>query len=301
MTDAALLRAIPQDAARLRARAETEASRLPPLLARADQLAGTVLLGDHGRRRAGMGDDFWQYRPVQQGDSAAMIDWRRSARGDAQYVREREWQIAQSVMLWVDQAASMRFASDPKLEPKADRARLLALATAVLLVRGGERVGLTGTSLPPQRGRAQVLRLAEMFSRDEASDYGVPEHRAMIPHARALFISDFMGDITELKLALTKAADRGVKGLILQVLDPSEEAFPFSGRTIFESIGGTLAHETLKAGDLRARYLDRLAARKDELAMLARATGWRFQTHHTGDPAQVALLWLWGAISGGTA
>lgn len=286
------------DAAALRARAETESARLPPLLARADHLAGTVLLGEHGRRRAGMGDDFWQYRPVQQGDSAAMIDWRRSARGDAQFVREREWQIAQSVMLWVDQAASMRFSSAPGIEPKADRARLLALAAAVLLVRGGERVGLTGTTLPPQRGRAQVLRLADMLSRDESSDYGVPEHRAMIPQARALFISDYMGDITELKLALTKAADRGVRGVMLQVLDPSEEAFPFTGRTIFESVGGTLAHETLKAGDLRARYLDRLAARKDDLANLARVTGWRFHTHHTGDSAQVALLWLWGALAG---
>lgn len=283
----------------LRARAEAEAARLPPLLARAEQLAGTVLLGEHGRRRAGIGDDFWQYRPVQQGDSAAMIDWRRSARGDAQYVREREWQIAQSVMLWVDQAASMRFSSDLKrYEEKADRARLLALAIAVLLTRGGERVGLTGTSLPPQRGHAQVLRLAEMLSRDDAADYGAPEHRAMIPHARALFISDFMGDISEVSLALTKAADRGVRGVLLQVLDPSEEAFPFSGRTIFESVGGTLAHETLKAGDLRGRYLERLAERQDTLRSLARATGWRFHIHHTGDAAQSALLWLWGALSG---
>ena len=122
----------------LRHRAEAEASRLPPLLARADHLAGTVLLGDHGRRRAGMGDDFWQYRPAQIGDSRRMIDHRRSARGDHQFVREREWQIAQSVMLWVDQGASMRFSSDTHLETKADRARLLGLGIAILLVRGGE-------------------------------------------------------------------------------------------------------------------------------------------------------------------
>ncbi|HSG54775.1 MAG TPA: DUF58 domain-containing protein, partial [Paracoccaceae bacterium] len=36
----------------LRARAEAEAARFPPLLARAEHLAGTVLLGEHGRRRA---------------------------------------------------------------------------------------------------------------------------------------------------------------------------------------------------------------------------------------------------------
>ena len=283
----------------LRAQAETEATSFPPLLARAEHLAGAVLLGDHGRRRAGLGDDFWQYRPAQQGDSRRMIDHRRSARGDTQFVREREWQIAQSVMLWVDQGASMRFASSDALPEKVDRARLLALATAILLVRGGERVGLTGTSLPPRRGNLQILRLAQVFSKDAAVDYQPPEHRAMIPSARALFISDFMGDVGEVKLALTKAADRGVRGVILHLLDPSEEAFPFRGRTIFESIGGTISHETLKANDLRARYLERLVARKDELRALCAVTGWQYGLHHTDTSAQAALLWLYRALDRG--
>lgn len=283
----------------LRASAETQASALPPLLARAEHLAGAVLLGDHGRRRAGMGDDFWQYRPAQAGDSRRMIDHRRSAMGDVEFVREREWQIAQSVMLWVDQGASMRFASTDDLPQKADRARLLALAIAILLVRGGERVGLTGTTLPPRRGNAQIMRLAEAFSADAEEDYAPPEHRAMIPSARALFISDFMGDVSEVKKALTKAADRGVRGVLLHLLDPSEEEFPFKGRTIFESVGGTLSHETLKANDLRDRYLERLANRKAELQSLCTATGWQYGQHHTDTSAQSALLWLYGALASG--
>ncbi len=282
----------------LRERSEAEASRLPPLLARAEHLAGTVLLGDHGRRRSGLGDDFWQYRPAQIGDSRRMIDHRRSARGDQQFVREREWQIAQSIMLWVDQGASMRFASDKTLPTKIDRARLLGLATAILLVRGGERVGLTGTTLPPRRGNAQIIRLAQAWSEDSQTDYAPPEHRAMIPHARAVFISDFLGPLDEVELALTKAADRGVRGVLMQLLDPSEESFPYSGRTIFESVGGTARHETLKAADLRDRYLDRLARRKDALTHLCRATGWQMGLHHTGDSAQSALLWLYRALDG---
>lgn len=288
----------------LRADAETEAARLPALLARAEHLAGAVLLGAHGRRRAGLGDDFWQYRPAQPGDSLRMIDHRRSAMGDTEFVREREWQIAQSIMLWVDQGASMRYASEAALPQKIDRARLLGLALAILLVRGGERVGLTGTTLPPRRGGSQILRLAELFSRDDASEYAPPEHRAMIPHARAVFVSDFLGDIEEAKLALTKAADRGVRGVLCHLLDPSEEAFPFSGRTIFESIGGGISHETLKASDLRDRYLDRLAERKEELQSLCTLTGWHYGLHHTNTSAQSALLWLYGAMdvkSGGPA
>lgn len=280
----------------LRAAAEDQAARLPALLARAEHLAGAVLLGAHGRRRSGVGDDFWQYRPAQHGDSRRMIDHRRSAMGDQEFVREREWQIAQSVMLWVDQGASMRYTSDKGLPEKADRARVLGLALAILLLRGGERVGLTGTRLPPRSGNPQVLRLAEIFCQDDDTDYSPPEHRAMIPHARAVFISDFMGDLDGVQTALTKAADRGVRGVIYHLLDPSEEMFPFTGRTIFESVGGTLRHETLKANDLKARYLERLATRKAELQRLCTLTGWQYGLHHTNNSAQSALLWLYGAL-----
>lgn len=284
--------------AQLRQHAQEEAARFPALLARAEHLAGTVLLGEHGRRRAGQGDSFWQYRTMQPGDSVRQIDWRRSARGDDQFVREREWQIAQSVLMWVDPGASMRFASDPGLETKSHRARLTALAAAILLTRGGERVGLTGWHLPPRRGNAQIARLAQVLSDEGAEDYAVPEARGMLPHARAIFISDFMADLAPIEAAMTKAADRGVRGAMLQVLDPAEEAFPFEGRTIFESVGGTVAHETLKASELRDRYTDRLAARKDRLQHLCRITGWHFQTHHTDASPQSALLWLYRALDG---
>ena len=285
--------------AQFRARAETEAARLPALLARAEHLAGTVLLGEHGRRRPGMGDDFWQYRPMQPGDELRMIDWRRSARSDTQFLRQREWQIAQSVTIWVDGAASMRFASSADVPRKADRARLMALAIAILLNRAGERTGLAGTDVPPRRGEAQIERLALALARDSDEDYGAPQTRGMMSHGRALFLSDFLGDIGAVRDALTEAADRGVQGVVYQILDPAEESFPYRGRTIFESVGGTLAHETLKASELRARYLDRLARRKDELERLCATTGWLFATHHTSQTAQSALLWLYNAFDGG--
>ena len=281
----------------LRSQAETAASPLPALLAGAEHLATTVLLGDHGRRRAGMGDTFWQYRNAQAGDDLRSIDWRRSARADTNFVADKEWQIAQSVMLWVDQSASMAFASDTNLPSKSTRARTIALATAILLIRGGERVGLTGDAYPPRRGEAQIGKLAHALSLDETSDYGTADTTGMLPRSRALFVSDFMGHIDTLEAALLKAADLGVRGVLLQVLDPQEEAFPFNGRTIFQSMSGSLRHETLQAGDLRTRYLERLAERKDRLTHLARATGWQFHTHHTDTPATSALLWLYQALA----
>lgn len=284
----------------LRARAEALGQSLPPLLAAAEQLAATVMLGEHGRRRAGMGDEFWQYRPAHPGDSARMIDWRRSARGDAHFVREREWQAAQAVTLWVDGARSMAFSGDPaRRPPKADRARLLALALAVLLVRGGERVGLAGEGIPPRGGRGQVLRLAAALAADRPDDYGAPDTRGLAAPGQAVFVSDFLGDPAGVEAALAEAAGRGLRGVLLQVLDPAEEEFPFDGRTIFESMGGSLRHETLCAGDLRARYLARLAERKARLETLARMAGWLYHCHHTGQGAQGVLLWLYRALERG--
>ncbi len=278
----------------LRTEAETLAGPLPPLLAQAEHLASTVIVGDHGRRRAGLGDTFWQYRPAAQHDEARGIDWRRSARSDETFVQDKEWQIAQTVTMWVDGAASMSFGS--KDESKAHRARVLALACAILLNRAGERIGLA--TLPPQRGSAQLARIAEALSEDDTADYGHPVARNMPAHSRALVVSDFLGDLDATEQALTRAADRGVQGVILQVLDPQEETFPFDGRTVFQSMTGALEHETLKAGDLRDRYLTRLAERKDRLTHLARTTGWQFNTHTTDTPATTALMWLYHSLSG---
>lgn len=281
----------------LRARAETLGQSLPALLAEAEHLAATLMLGEHGRRRAGQGDEFWQYRPAHAGDAARSIDWRRSARSDAHFVREREWQAAQSVTIWVDTARSMTFSGAADRPAKLDRARLLALALAVLLLRGGERVGLSG--MVPKPGRAQLLELVAALEAVDQADYGVPDITGMVSHGRAVFLSDFLGDLDPLETALTAAADRGVRGLLLQVLDPAEEDFPFQGRTIFESMQGSLRHETQSAGDLRARYLDRLAERKARLAELARAMGWHYHCHHSGQTAQAALLWAYSALEGG--
>ena len=282
--------------ATLRTTAETLAAPLPPLLAAAEHLAANVVLGEHGRRRAGLGDEFWQYRPLHSGDETRTIDWRRSARSDEVFVREKEWQAAQSVLMWVDRAQSMAFSSDKRVPTKAERAATVALAVSVLLIRGGERVGLMDLQTPARSGQLQLLRLADALSDDHTSDFGVPEVRGMVAHSRTILVSDFLGDIGPVERAMTKAADRGVKGAILQILDPQEEAFPFAGRTVFESMGGSLAHETLEAGDLRDRYLDRLAERKGRLEDLARLTGWQYHCHHTDASATSALLWLYAAM-----
>ena len=94
------------------------ARRLPDLAVSAREVAASVLHGMHGRRRAGMGEAFWQFRPFTPGEASNRIDWRRSARDDRTYVREREWEAAQTISLWIDRSPSMAFVSDLALQPK---------------------------------------------------------------------------------------------------------------------------------------------------------------------------------------
>ena len=122
-----------------RREAEGLAARLPPLLIAALRVAATVEQGVHGRRRIGTGDAFWQFRQYQPGEPATRIDWRQSAKSDRLFLRETEWAAAQSVWFWRDASASMDWHSAPGLPRKRERAELLTLALASLLLRAGER------------------------------------------------------------------------------------------------------------------------------------------------------------------
>ena len=280
----------------MQSNAESLGSALPALLAEAEHLAASLMLGAHGRRRAGHGDEFWQYRPAMIGDAASGIDWRRSARSDAHFVREREWQAVQTVSFWVDPSQSMTYSGAKDRSTKRDRAWLLTLALSVLLLRGGERVGLIGGGAP-RHGRAQLQTImAELGAATSGDDYGTAQVDDFTATGRALYLSDFLGPIDPLRRAMELAAARGIRGCILQILDPEEEAFGFDGRVIFESMTGSLRHETQSAADLRDRYLDRLAQRKDELAQICRQMGWLYTLHHSDQPATTPLLWAYRAL-----
>lgn len=283
--------------AQMRQAAQEQAALLPPLLVEAHKLAASVVMGTHGRRQAGQGEEFWQFRSAQPGDAWRSIDWRRSARSDSHFIRQQEWQAAQSVLLWLDGAQSMSFSGDKLRPTKGARANLLGLAIVILLVRAGERVGLIEDMDPPRSGETQIDRIvAQIGARNATNDYGTPADRVFAKGSRAVFLSDFLGDWDKVNRTLEHAADRGVRGALVQVLDPIEEAFPFDGRTEFHSMTGAVRFETLRARGLKAAYLEQLAARKDALQTICQKTGWQYVCHHTSDAVQPTLMWLYAAL-----
>ena len=283
---------------RLRADAEAAAAAVPDLLLAAERLAASVDPGAHGLRRAGSGDEFGQYRPATDSDPAASIDWRRSARSDATFVRERERQSPQAAAIWVSGASGMAWTGDPARPEKRDRARLIALALGLILLRGGERVGIGATEA--RAGRTQAAALARDLLLPGA-DGEWPQPGTLRPQRRVVLIGDFLGDIAPLERLLADAAAMGAGGALVQVLDPVEESFPFTGAVRFAAPGGVAQHETRDAEGLRRAYLARLADRRAALARLAASAGWRVVTHDTAAPPAQVLMALATALSDGRA
>jgi uncharacterized protein (DUF58 family) len=268
------------------------ADRLPELLIEADRIAQTVAHGIHGRRRAGPGETFWQFRTYEAQDSAQLIDWRRSASSDHLYVREREWEAAHTIWLWPDLSRSMAFKSHLSDVTKRDRALVLMLATAELLVRSGERVGLLGLTQPYASRRA-ATRLAEAIAAEASSPQlasGKPSAVRVGRFSGLVLVSDFLDPFEEIQASIEMLAANGATGHMIQVLDPAEETLPYEGRTEFLASEGGETWIADRAESLRARYQARLKAHREALQALAVRLGWSFMTHHTDRPPTEPLL-----------
>lgn len=270
------------------------ADKLPDLLLEADRIAQTVAHGIHGRRRAGPGETFWQFRTYESQDAAQLIDWRRSASSDHLYVREREWEAAHTLWLWPDLSPSMAFRSHLAQVTKRDRALVLMLAAAELLVRGGERVGLLGLTQPTSSRRAST-RLAEAIASHASSPQlasGRPSPTRISRYSGVILMSDFLDPIDEVRESIELLAAGGASGHLVQILDPAEETLPYEGRTEFLASEGGATWIADRAESLRTRYQSRLKAHRDALQELAVRLGWSFMVHHTDRPPTEPLLTL---------
>jgi uncharacterized protein (DUF58 family) len=278
-------------------RAEALAATLPPLLVAAERVAATVAQGVHGRRRVGQGETFWQFRQYEPGDSSQRIDWRESAKSERLYIRETEWEAAQSVWLWRDASASMDYASSPNLPTKRARADLLLVALAALLVRGGERAALLGSGMPPLSGRIALSRIATQVDRSGLPSVSLPQFEPLPRYAQIVLVGDFLSPLEEVNRLIGRFAATGLRGHIMQVLDPAEETLPFAGRVRFEGIEEEDEILISRVEGVRSQYVDRLAAQREGLMAIARPAGWSFQTHRTDRPPHSALLALYTAMA----
>lgn len=284
---------------RLRQRAEGLSDTLPPLLLAAMRVAATVTQGVHGRRRVGMGETFWQFRRYQAGDSLTSIDWRQSARNDQVFVRQNEWEAAQTVWLWCDRSPSMAYRSVADLPTKRERAELLTLALAVLLVGAGERVALINLEMRPSAGRGALERFALKLADApaESERLSLPGRTALPRHSQTVLIGDFLAPLPETQALVGGLIGHEVRGHLLQVLDPAEELLPFEGRITFTGLEGERPLILPRVESVREAYRERLEAHREGLRTLARTAGWTFSAHSTDRPPEPAMLALYQGLA----
>lgn len=258
------------------------AGDLPGVLLDAHRLAASAP-GFHGRRRAGQGEAFWQYRDHRAEDGARLVDWRRSARGDRYYVREREREAAQTAWFWIDSDPGFDWSSDKTRVTKLRRARTIALAFSILLTRGGERVGAVGA--PSRAGARAVERLAHDLL-IPANDSPPP------PRSCIIFLSDFYAPVETWRARLSAAAATGATGALVMIADPAEEDFPFEGRVLFQAPGSRREALIGRAENARAIYIERLDAQRRAIRALGAGAGFPATLHRTDHSAAPLLASL---------
>ena len=282
------------------ARARLRAALLPDLLVEAQRIAASVVGGWHGRKRRGIGDSFWQFRPYDSGESLSRIDWRRTARDDAITIRDQEWEAAHTVWVWADESPSMNFRSESTDVSKQSRALVLALALADILVRSGERVGWPGLTRPYSNRNAAERLAQDLFSTSKAQD-NFPDTNALRGRCDLVLFSDFLEPVAETLERVRRVAHSGVGGMLVQIIDPVEEAFPYAGRTEFKDPEGGQTLTFGRAEQLEEDYSRLFQARKSELAEQCRRIGWHHLVHHTDQLASAALVDIHTRLSGANA
>ena len=276
--------------------ARSLAEAMPDLLVEARRVAAIVAAGWHGRRRAGSGEAFWQYRPLVAGEPATAVDWRRSARDDQLYVREREWEAAHTVRLAPDLSPSMDWRSELAAVTKRDRAVVLTLALADLLARAGERVGIPGVMRPITHRRAAERLAAALAAHPER--LALPRPDDVDRFSELVLIGDFLDDFDALERRLTALAANGARLHLARIVDPAEATLPFLGHLEFRDPETDDLVRVPRAEVLRPAWATLWAARGAALADLARRGGWTLVGHVTDRPPVEAALALSASLGG---
>lgn len=212
---------------------------LPALVLAAGRLSALIQQGQHGARRVGSGENFWQFRPHLSHEPANLVDWRQSARSadpKIRWVREREHDMPRALCLWVDLSASMQWSSQKPFPTKASAGMTAALALAGSALRAGERVLISGQ----QKFYQNSHHLPQMAQVLATQDTNLPDIANAPPHAPFLIVSDFLWDKSTMAHITRLCRQRPGRCFLLAVQDPAERDLPYQGHVRFlDTEGGT--------------------------------------------------------------
>jgi uncharacterized protein (DUF58 family) len=191
----------------------------------------------------------------------------------------------------------MRWRSRGAAVEKRERAGLLLLALASLLLRGGERVVMIAPDARPVSGRSGLDRLADAMGTEGEDNAGLPPGVSVPRHARVVLFGDFFSPLEEIQAAVGRLAATPVSGYLLQILDPAEADLPYSGRIRFRGLEREGDALIPRVEGVRDEYGRRLRAQQEGLAAICSAAAFGFAIHRTDHSPEAALLGLYTALT----
>lgn len=284
-----------------------ELSGLKNMLFAARVVVEGAYAGRHRSPYKGSAAEFVDYREYYPGDEIRTIDWKAYARTDRHFVKlfQRETDMACHIVL--DRSASMGYGGKAfraffptKEVSKLEYGSYLAAALAYLMVKQGDRVGLTlfdekvtahapaGSTFPHLYS---ILNLLERQKPGKKTSVSRALHDVFSLHKRRgmlIVISDLLDDPVKVFQSLDMFRHRRFEVVLFHVLHRYELTLPPLDSVNFVDAESS---ETMTArpGDIAESYEAELRTYLDQTAAAARARGIDYNLVNTATPHAVAL------------
>ena len=274
----------------MRLKAEELSNKIPSLYVKADRIANTIWEGIHNRNKDGLGDNFWQFRKYEYGDPAHLIDWKKTAKSNETFIQEKELQTLQNFVIWRDTSKSMNFRSSESIDTKLYRANLFTLALTIILSKSGENIVLNGLKSELLKGGNAVNFVSSQINEKVTDSYkSSPNINEIKNNSDVILIGDFLNNINETEKTIKELSNRGINGIIIQILDPAERFFPYKGRINFNGLEGEKNILIGKAESVRNDYKKAIKIHIEKLEKLITSYSWKYILDNSDQDASISL------------
>ena len=274
----------------MRLKAEELSNKIPSLYVKADRIANTIWEGMHNRNKDGLGDNFWQFRKYEYGDPAHLIDWKKTAKSNETFIQEKELQTLQNFVIWRDTSRSMNFRSSESIDTKLYRANLFTLTLTIILSKSGENIVLNGLKTELLKGGNAVNFVSNQINEKVTDSYkSSPNINEIKNNSDVILIGDFLNNIIETEKTIKELSNRGINGIIIQILDPAERFFPYKGRINFNGLEGEKNILIGKAESVRNDYKKAIKIHIEKLEKLTTSYSWKYILDNSDQDASISL------------
>jgi uncharacterized protein (DUF58 family) len=278
-------------------------ARLHGLELKARTIVEGYVSGWHKSPYHGFSVEFAEHREYVPGDDLRYVDWKVFGKSDRYFLKQFDEETNFACHVLVDTSESMAYRSDAASWSKLEYAQHAAAALAYLVIRQQDAVGLAtfdhavGQVLRPASTPMHLSQLCTLLDQAEPrgeSAIGPILHELAERFKRrglVIILSDFFDDPESLLLGLKHFRHRRHDVLLLQVIDPAEQDFPFAEPTLFHGLE-QWPDQMTDPRALKTAYQTEFEEFLKTLRGGAREMGMEHHLLRTSDPLEAALAAL---------